>query len=87
MRRVLALLALIALAAPALAGCLNDRHLGDRTSEAFYKVFREQMKPRPVMPEDGVTAEEAEAAVSNARMLWQRPQHGGPAAAVVPIGK
>ncbi len=78
------LLGLLALAV-LLGGCLNDRHLGDRTGEWFQKIFQEQARGRRSMVNEGVPAEEAEIAIANMRAVWQRAQSGAPSTPLLPV--
>jgi hypothetical protein len=84
MKRFLTLLGALGFAG-LVSGCLNDRHLGDRTGEAFQKVFQEQARGRRAMPNEGIPAEEAEIAMANMRAVWQRAQSGSPSTPLLPI--
>jgi hypothetical protein len=67
------------------AGCLNDRHLGERTGEWTQRIFQEQARGRRSMLHEGVPAEEAEVAVANMRAVWQRAQSGAPSTPLLPV--
>ena len=67
------------------AGCLNDRHLGDRTGEWTQKIFQEQARGRRSMVNEGAPAEEAEIAMANMRAAWQRAQSNAPSTPLLPV--
>lgn len=83
-RSLLLVVGLLALAALG-AGCLNDRHLGDRTGEWTQRIFQEQARGRRSMLHEGIPAEEAEIAVANMRAVWQRAQSSAPSTPLLPV--
>jgi len=85
MGRLLAVLFSLGVLGLLAAGCYNDRHLGDRTSEAFQKVFQEQARGRRSMPNEGIPAEEAEIEIANMKATWQRAQSTTPATQLLPV--